>query len=41
MVRDGEWAYYPDQNVFEKSLAANRFVTTGSVEKGKSSDHTK
>jgi hypothetical protein len=38
---------YPDQNVLEKSLAAhihrivNCFVTTGSVEKGKSSGRPK
>jgi hypothetical protein len=38
---------YPDQNVLGKSLAAhihrivNRFVTTGSVEKGKTSGHPK
>jgi hypothetical protein len=40
-------AKYLDQNVLEKSLAAhihlivNHFVTTGSVEKGKSSGHSK
>jgi hypothetical protein len=40
-------ANYPEQNVLEKSLAAhkhrivNRFVTTGSVEKGKSSGRPK
>jgi hypothetical protein len=40
-------ANYPDQNILEKSLAAHinrivdRFVATGSVEKGKSSGRPK